>query len=1007
MHFIFLSILFLLSGFSSLVFQTLWIRILSLGVGSTSASMSMVLGIFFSGLAAGSWIAGKYSHKLKSPLLSYGIIEACIGIYALILLPILFRFHEILSLFPIQHSFSLLNVMVKFGLVFLLLFLPTAGMGASLPFLIQIFSQSNQELGKKISLLYGINTLGAALGAFATGFLLIPSFGIEISNLIASVVTFFILFFCWLLKKSPIDLKASKKEKAMQSEAIPHIPFVLFATGFASLSAEVIWNKYLGIFLGSNIYGISLLLSLFLVGIALGSLALSKFYFYIKNLNRLFEILFFLTAASFLFSSLALNFLPLIQQAILNQFPSASPFSTKILLASLALFPPGALLGAIFPLAIRIHSTSPNNAAQNTGKLYAINTLGSILGSSATGLILLPFFGSAYSILIASLLLFFLSASLCWRQPTLRYLHLILLVGIVSLPKLSFENILRSAYPNQNFATTEQEEFQLIIEGKTGIISLSHDPQDGPNYKNFYRLKTNGLNESIYDRENLDLLPKYEALLGFLPMAFSRNPKSAFVVGYGGGYTVDFLTSSQLQYVFVAELEEGILKAADYVYQNKNPIRERKNLELQIEDARFLLASKRLQKFDIIVSQPSHSWLAGVANLFTKEFFQNVRDNLTPQGVYSQWLNLYNMNPEVLKSILSTFYDVFPHGYVFTSAGDQEMILIGSMNPIHFSLERLEAMAQNPTLSRQLTHIPVRSAYDVLAQYAASREEILKLSNGAKENTDRNVFAELTQSKLFYSEKNEFPARFLLENYTGNFSQLLEGKYSNDENFYRFLLSSLKNTSDASYKMLPIQTKIGSLTSSEEEKFKLALEMERFETAKEIYQKLSAKMNAKTFQLGLQLWLSRGDRTSALELWKSHPQFQATAKCYGIELSWLEKDFGKMKLYMEKLAPEKETAACGFYLQKAMGFVLLNEKRAKEAIPYLEAYYNNHSYDMENYSYLLASYEAAGDMENWKNFSSSYSAMKEKEEMRVKNLAKFYRAKGFNNDADFLENKKL
>jgi spermidine synthase len=898
MHFIFISILFLLSGFSSLVFQTLWIRILSLGVGSTSAAMSMVLGIFFSGLAAGSWLAGKYSHKLKSPLLTYGWIEASIGIYALILLPMLFSFHEILSLFPIEHSFSFGNTFLKFGLVFLFLFLPTAGMGASLPFLIQIFSKFNQETGKKISLLYGINTLGAALGAFSTGFFLIPKFGIEISNLIASTITFFILFFCWFLHKSEFYLKPKAEEKTVQSEPIAQIPVLLFVTGFSSLSAEVIWNKYLGIFLGSNIYGISLLLSLFLLGIALGSLVLSRLYFHVKSLNRLFEKLLFLTCASFLFTSVALNFLPILHQKLFHLFPFFGAFGLKVLLSSIALFPPGALLGALFPLAIRIHSTYSLNTAQNTGKIYAINTIGSILGSSATGLFLMPHLGSSLSILIATLLLFSFSIHLAWKQPKLRYSHLIILVGILFLPKLDFENILRYAYPTQTAPNLQKEEFQLIIEGKTGIISLSHDPQDGPNYKNFYRLKTNGLNESIYDRENLDLLPKYEALLGFLPMAFSRNPKSAFVVGYGGGYTVDFLTSSQLQHVFVAELEEGILKAADFVYQNKNLIRERKNLDLQIEDARFLLASKKLEKFDIIVSQPSHSWLAGVANLFTKEFFITVRDNLKPQGVFSQWLNLYNMNPDVLKSILSTFYTVFPHGYVFTSAGDQEMILIGSMNPIYFSLERLEAMAQNPTLARQLTHIPVRSAYDVLAQYAASREEIVQLSQGARENTDRNVFAELTQSKLFYSEANELPTKFLLENYTGDFSQVLKGKFLSDENFYRFLLDSLKNTSDASYKMLPIQTKIESLTNAEEEKFKFAFEMERYETAKEIYQKLSSKMNAKTFQLGLQLWLSRGDRNMALQLWKAHPNLQSAAKCYGIELSWMEKDFRKMKSFL-------------------------------------------------------------------------------------------------------------
>jgi spermidine synthase len=1004
MNYLGIATIFFLSGFTSLIFQSIWIRVLSLGVGSTSSAMSIVLGIFFGGLALGSYLAGNSAKKIRVPVFFYGKVELAIGLYALALLPIFFRFHDLLAIFPVS-SVSLAGTFVKFLLVSVFLLPPTIGMGASLPILIESFANSPLESGKKLSLLYGLNTLGAAVGALATGFLFIPNLGVEFTNVFASGITVLIFSGAFFLQKQfPVQASAPA-EKRESIEFVQGIPLLLFVTGFSSLSAEVIWNKYLGIFLGSNIYGLSLLLSLFLLGIALGSLALHQALPLVKNLRKTFFILFFATILSFLFTSLSLNYLPILQLYAVSAISWFSSFTIKILLATIVLFPPGLFLGALFPLAIRLHSTK-SDLAKETGKLYALNTFGSILGSSFTGLVLLPWLGSGYSILLATILLVLSGCYLSWQVRRLRWIYLALLILLPLLPKLQFENILRNAYPvhsaqakmllkNQN-----REEFQLIVEGKTGIISLSHDPNDGPQYKNYFRLKTNGLNESIYDRDNLDILPKYEALLGFLPFAFSRNPKSAFLVGYGGGYTVDFLTASHLEKVVVAELEAGILQAADFVYQQKNPLLLRKNLDLQIEDARYLLASKRLPKFDFIVSQPSHSWLAGVANLFTKEFFQTVQQNLKPQGVFSQWLNLYNMNPEVLKSILATFYSVFPHGYVFTSPGDQEMIMIGSMQPLALSLERLEAMARNATLSRQLTLIPFRSGYDLLAQYAASRAEILELTKGARENTDRNAYAEVTQSKLFYSQRNASPAQFLYENFSGDFQELLQGKYQSHPDFYRFLLSSLQNSVDSSYKKFPLQNKLSPLLTPVEN-LRLALEMEKFATALKTFETLQPKMNEQIFHLGIQLFLSRGETENARKLWQQLPRWQNVRSCFAVEMFWRTQDSRLQQAYAA-LASEEKSKECGPYLQKVMGTILTAEKKWSEARPYLESYYESFPYDLEAYDLLLSTYENLQDKENAKNFAEARSTMRTKERERLERLADFYSKKNLPEDAAFL-----
>jgi hypothetical protein len=169
-----------------------------------------------------------------------------------------------------------------------------------------------------------------------------------------------------------------------------------------------------------------------------------------------------------------------------------------------------------------------------------------------------------------------------------------------------------------------------------------------------------------------------------------------------------------------------------------------------IEDARYALAANYFGPLDIIVSQPSHSWLSGAANLFTKEFFTIVRKNLSEKGVFAQWLNLYNMDVEVLESLLKTFFTVFPHGAVFTEGQDDELVLLGSNQAIDLNFQKLNLLAKNPVLQSKLTQVFRHSPYDLLSLYSISRSDILELTRNAPINTDINAFAEVRQSKIFY-----------------------------------------------------------------------------------------------------------------------------------------------------------------------------------------------------------------------------------------------------------------
>ena len=307
-----LLLLLIGSGATSLVYETLWIRVLSLGVGSTSASMSIVLSIFFLGLAGGSFLSGRFSGRFKNPVLVYGLIEGAIGLYCAGLIYPLIHFHQLLSLLP--NAFSFLGIVSKFTLVALLLLPPTLGMGATLPLLIRSFAFHGKTTSQSVSLLYGLNTLGGVVGALATSFILIPKWGVLLSNHSVVVTNILILISSILVSRRMKEADAPPGPSGVSTTPC-HLGVWERAMltscgicGFVSIACEVVWNKYLAIFFGTNIYGLGIILAIYLLGMALGSLLLSIFTGRIRDPKTLFIIL---LSFSLLFIYAASHFLNL------------------------------------------------------------------------------------------------------------------------------------------------------------------------------------------------------------------------------------------------------------------------------------------------------------------------------------------------------------------------------------------------------------------------------------------------------------------------------------------------------------------------------------------------------------------------------------------------------------------------------------------------------------------------------------------------------------------------
>lgn len=1031
-------LLFILSGATSLIYQSVWVRLLSLSVGSTSASISLVLAIFFFGLALGSYLAGSLSGKILRPIRAYGILEGIIGVYSFALVYIFLNLHHILTWLPHQGPLGWIGDITKYILVAILLLPPTISMGASLPILVRVFQESKASIGRKISVLYFINTLGAVLGAFAGSFILIPSLGVVAANHVAAVGNLFILGLALVLEPGTARASAAAVTQQIKKSSRTYfglwkelsgtelaIIFVAFSTGFSSIAIEVVWNKYLGIFFGTNIYGLGIILSIFLAGIAFGSLAMSLIVDRIKAKATMFLGLLTLAVIALIATSHAFNYLPLAANvAGYYMGGTVNLLTIKSVLSALLIFPPTLIFGALFPLLVDLLTAREKEAPAVVGMAYAINTVGAISGSYLSGMIIIPTFGSSAAVGVSVSVLAIACAialfSMKRHSNFARAFAICVLViaGASSVVgSIDFRNILKSAYfqqlqPSLSFSEVtkyfarDYEEFSMIHEGKTAIISLSQDPKDGSEYRDYFRLKTNGLNESIYYKKNLDIVPKYEGLLGMLPYAMSRSTEKAFVIGYGGGYTVNLLTRLSIPYVHVAELEEGIIEAAQYVYQGNNPVLKRDNLKLTLEDARFILATKQGGPYDVIVSQPSHSWLSGVANLFTHEFFEIVKGNLTEGGIFSQWLNLYNMDEKVLKSIMRTFFEVFPHGFVFTDHNDEELIMIGSMTPVTLDIARLKTLTDNQELASALMSLPFSSPEAFVSNFATTRETVLKATEGAPINTDVNAFAEVNQSALFYRSGSAIgkPQAYLSTLYSGEL-ELVASNFVNGINrfFYEALLSlqAQKKFFKFSEIFEVFQKKIGTSSDDLLSAGYLAMQSQRYATARFYFaQAMKEQPNGRALDYMMGTLVETRRWKDAVDLFLAHRNKASVfARCYFAE-ALIENGDTNYLTHLKQVPPDTEK--CSSYGLKVSGKLKQKSGDFSGAIQDFESFYTQYPQDLDVLEHLTSLHLANGDRSRGREFASYLAQTAKERSDQLQSLADYYRKRGYLEDAHIL-----
>ncbi|MBI5602057.1 MAG: fused MFS/spermidine synthase [Deltaproteobacteria bacterium] len=779
---------FFLSGFSGLLYEVLWLRMLILIFGSTTLAVSTVLTSFMGGLALGSYFFGRIMDRQKRPLLYYGLLEGVIGLYAL-MVPWLFSllvpaYRVIWAQFhPNFYGFTLM----QFLLVSVVLVVPTTCMGATLPILSRWAVQQEKTLGVTIGRLYALNTFGAVLGTALSGFFLLPLLGVQKTLGIAVAVNLLVaLCILALYRRSPAPPVSQTPEPPIDKElfrskvpipalskgVIWSVVVGISLSGFISMIYEVAWSRTLSLLVDSSVYGFSIMLTTFLVGIALGS------YFFSRRVDTLrFQgfVWAVLQIGIGVFAFVSLLFFQELPYWYLLLYRSLGQsinllLTGKFILAFFIMLAPTLFMGAIFPLTIKIYASNINQISRMVGNIYTINTLGCILGSFAGGFFLIPLLGIRNTILlgiglnlllglylllittaprpslkwIAAPAVFLLTLGLLWFPPAWKAP---LMVSGVYIYAHNFKNTshrqLMKMYEPQN------EPLLFYKEGHTCTISVHKSRRTGTIY-----MKSNGKVEASTKGD----MPT-QVLVGQIPMLLAPQLDEVLVVGMGSGVTVGSVTPFPARKITLVELEKAVIEGSRFFDQVNNRPLEDPRLTLRVADARnYLLVTP--DQYDVIISEPSNPWMAGVANVFTQEFFRLGYNKLKPEGVFCQWLQLYKISPESFKTVLTTFQAVFPYVYVFQPQ-QKDLVMVGFKKKPDLSLARIEERMKWKLVEQDLNRIGVRDLHNLISRFTMGPDEVATLTRGGILNTDDNALIEFSTPRTLFAETEDLNAQIL------------------------------------------------------------------------------------------------------------------------------------------------------------------------------------------------------------------------------------------------------
>jgi spermidine synthase len=745
-----LLLLFIGSGCAALIYEVVWFQLLQLSIGSSAVSLGVLLAIYMGGMCLGSLLLPRYLSPTSHPLRVYAALEAGIGVFGVI---VLFAVPLIGQLYTQIAGTGQLSLILRAIVAGICLLPPTLLMGATLPAIARWVETTPRGVSW-LGYFYGGNLGGAVSGSLLAGFFLLRVYDMPTATGVAVALNLLVAALAVLIAArtphtvitaDPSDISAPLAPP-VSAEGRRLVYIAIALSGLTALGSEVVWTRVLSLLFGATAYTFSLILAVFLVGLGIGSSLGAALARGVRNPRLALGWMQLGLCVSIAWAAYStadsLPFWPI------NPSISTSPaFNFQLdLMRAIWVMLPGALLwGASFPLALAGVAKPGQDSARLVGGVYAANTVGAIVGASVTSLAMVGTVGSQVTqqaligIAAMSGLLMLMPAngekrSVLTSTPVV-VIGIALVAGLLARTVPPLPGIL-VAYGRYAATWVGQNEIVYVGEGVTASVAVSRTPTGVLNYHNAGKVQASS--------EPQDM--KLQRMLGHITTLVPKAPTKVLVIGCGAGVTagavsIDPLVKDQT----IAEIEPLVpqVVSTHFSQHNFDVVRNPK-VKVHLDDARHYLLTTN-EKFDAITSDPLDPWVKGAATLYTREFFQVVKEHLNPGGVVTLFVQLYESTDSAVKSEIATFLEAFPNGAVFANTVNgqgYDLVLFGQLEDAKINVDAVQARLDDPAnaaIAQSLREIGIFSAVDLFGTYAGRRSDMQNWLSDAIINTDRNL----------------------------------------------------------------------------------------------------------------------------------------------------------------------------------------------------------------------------------------------------------------------------
>jgi len=726
------------SGLAALIYEIIWFQLLELVIGSSAVSLGVLLATFMGGTCAGSLMFPRLVSPRHHPLRVYALIEFGIGAFG-ILIVLLMPLAG--GIYTAWSGYGLGGFLLRGIVAAVVLLPPTLLMGATLPALARCLEDSPGGVSR-VGFLYAANIGGAVFGCLVAGFYLLREYDAITATLVGAAINAAVAALALFL--AAVTATPVRVAQDLESgETLPKSSVVYVAiglSGLCALAAETIWTRNLGLLFGASVYTFSIILAVFLVGIGVGSSVGSLLSRSVVHPRQALGWCQLLVAVAIAWTSYTLS-------ASLPYWP-VNPsiasdvwynFQLDLNRAFWALLPPTLLWGVSFPLALASIGAKVRDPARAVSRVYAANTLGAIAGTLGASLLLIGWVGSqrVEQLLIALSVVSGLSVLL--QGTRIVGIAMALVAALLSIPLIySVPPLSKLLVAHGRYAATWVGKSEILYakEGLNSSVAVSTFPNGALTFHVAGKIQASNVPRDM----------RLQRMLGHLTSLVPDQPRSVLVIGCGAGITAGAIAiDPRVERVTIVEIESLVPEAASmyFSHQNFDVIHNRK-VQLRNDDGRHYLQTTT-DRFDAITADPLDPWVKGAANLYTKEFFEEVKRHLNPGGVVTMYMQLFENNAEAVKSSVATFLEVFPNGTLWGNTHEgrgHDMVMLGQVEPFRIDLDKMSRrleLAEYALVKQSLREVGMGSTVDLFATYAGRRSELEEWLTGAAINRDRNL----------------------------------------------------------------------------------------------------------------------------------------------------------------------------------------------------------------------------------------------------------------------------